>query len=55
VAKVHRDALMIAADLSLPGYGWAGNKGYGSAEHLAAIATLGPTDLHRRTWLRPTA
>ena len=55
VAKVHRDRLMIAADAATPGYGWAGNKGYGSVEHMAAIATLGATDLHRRTWLRPSA
>jgi ribonuclease HII len=52
VAKVHRDRLMIEADAVTPGYGWAGNKGYGSAEHFAAIAQLGPTDFHRRTWLK---
>ena len=55
VAKVHRDSLMIEADALRPGYGWAGNKGYGSAEHLAAITTLGATDLHRRTWLKTSA
>jgi len=55
VAKVHRDNLMIAADARLPGYGWSGNKGYGSAEHFAAIEQLGATDLHRRTWLKVTA
>jgi ribonuclease HII len=54
VAKVHRDALMIEADARQPGYGWAGNKGYGSAEHFAAITELGVTDLHRRTWLKTT-
>jgi ribonuclease HII len=52
VAKVHRDRLMIDADARLPGYGWAGNKGYGSAGHFAAIDELGPTELHRHTWLR---
>lgn len=51
VAKVHRDRLMIAAHDGLPGYGWASNKGYGSADHFAAIAELGATDFHRRTWL----
>ncbi|MDJ0335683.1 ribonuclease HII [Salinibacterium sp. G-O1] len=51
ISKVHRDALMIAADETTPGYGWKGNKGYGSAEHFAAIASLGATDLHRHTWL----
>ena len=52
LAKVHRDRLMIEADARTPGYGWAGNKGYGAAAHFAAIAELGATDLHRRTWLR---
>ena len=51
VAKVHRDRLMIEADAVSPGYGWSGNKGYGSAAHFEAIARLGATDLHRRTWL----
>jgi ribonuclease HII len=52
VAKVHRDRLMIDAHEQTPGYGWASNKGYGSADHFAAIAELGATDFHRRTWLR---
>lgn len=51
VAKVHRDRLMIEADAQRPGYGWAANKGYGSAAHFAAIADLGSTDFHRRSWL----
>jgi ribonuclease HII len=51
VAKVHRDRLMIDAHDATPGYGWASNKGYGSADHFAAIAELGATDFHRRTWL----
>jgi ribonuclease HII len=51
VAKVHRDRLMIDANSVSPGYGWASNKGYGSAGHFAAIAELGATDFHRRTWL----
>jgi len=51
VAKVHRDRLMIDAHDSTPGYGWSSNKGYGSAGHFAAIAQLGATDFHRRTWL----
>jgi ribonuclease HII len=52
LAKVHRDRMMIAADEAHPGYGWAGNKGYASAEHYAAIDRLGPTPLHRVSWLR---
>jgi ribonuclease HII len=52
IAKVHRDRLMIAADESTPGYGWRGNKGYGSAEHMAAIGTLGASGQHRLSWLK---
>ena len=52
VAKVHRDRLMIAADAENPGYGWSGNKGYASADHYAAIDLLGPSPLHRHSWLR---
>lgn len=51
VAKVERDALMVALHDESPGYGWAGNRGYGSASHFDAIASLGATDHHRRTWL----
>jgi ribonuclease HII len=51
VAKVHRDRLMIGYDAQYPGYGWSGNKGYGSSDHYAAIDTLGPSVLHRKTWL----
>jgi ribonuclease HII len=54
VAKVHRDRMMIAYDADYPGYGWTGNKGYGSAEHFAAIDALGPSALHRMTWLHAT-
>lgn len=55
VAKVERDGWMVEADTAHPGYGWASNKGYGSATHMTAIAELGPTMLHRRTWLREPA
>jgi ribonuclease HII len=50
VAKEHRDRIMIAADAQFPGYGWARNKGYGAATHLVALAELGPTPLHRRSF-----
>jgi ribonuclease HII len=53
VAKVHRDRLMINYDAEYPGYGWTGNKGYGSSEHFAAIERQGPSALHRKTWLHP--
>ena len=55
IAKVHRDALMIAYDTLTPGYSWAGNKGYGSAAHMSAIASLGPSPLHRKSWLKNPA
>ena len=52
LAKVHRDRLMIAADEAYPGYDWPSNKGYASASHYDAIDRLGPSELHRLTWLR---
>jgi ribonuclease HII len=55
LAKVHRDRLMIAADQVHPGYHWSGNKGYASADHYAALDQLGPTPLHRWSWLRQPA
>ncbi len=50
IAKEHRDRLMVAADAEYPGYGWASNKGYGSAVHMAALEKLGATPLHRRSF-----
>ncbi|HXV20578.1 MAG TPA: ribonuclease HII [Desulfuromonadales bacterium] len=50
MAKVVRDRMMIAYDRLYPGYGFAGHKGYGSAQHLETIARLGPSPLHRRTF-----
>lgn len=50
IAKEHRDRIMVAADCDFPGYGWASNKGYGVAAHLAALKDLGPTPLHRRSF-----
>ncbi|WP_374758245.1 ribonuclease HII [Leifsonia sp. LS1] len=55
IAKVHRDRLMIQHDAEYPGYGWASNKGYSSREHFAALDALGPSALHRLTWLKDTA
>lgn len=49
-AKVARDQQMRDLDAAFPGYGWASNKGYGSAEHLAALQRLGPTPHHRRSF-----
>ncbi|MEO7016474.1 MAG: ribonuclease HII [Leifsonia sp.] len=55
IAKVHRDRMMIAHDADYPGYGWVTNKGYSSREHFDAIAQLGPSALHRLTWLKESA
>lgn len=52
VAKVTRDRLMEEYDRIYPGYGFAGNKGYGSAEHIKAIKELGPTPIHRRSFIK---
>lgn len=51
VAKVWRDDLMVSLAVEHPEFGWEGNKGYGAAVHMSAIATHGPTVWHRRTWL----
>ncbi|MGD0893486.1 MAG: ribonuclease HII [Terracidiphilus sp.] len=50
LAKVHRDRLLVEFDGQFPGYGLASHKGYGSREHLDALARLGPTPLHRRSF-----
>jgi ribonuclease HII len=50
LAKVYRDALLVEFDKQYPGYGLASHKGYCSREHMAALARLGPTPLHRRNW-----
>lgn len=50
VAKVTRDALMAELAETYPGYGLAANKGYGSSDHLAALAVLGPSPIHRRSF-----
>ena len=50
LAKVHRDRLLVELDREFPGYGLAQHKGYGSPEHLSALARLGPTPLHRRSF-----
>jgi len=47
IAKVTRDRLMKELALAHPGYGWEKNAGYGTAAHLEALRTLGPTIWHR--------
>ena len=50
LAKVYRDRMIVELDSQYPGYGLASHKGYCSAEHVAALARLGPTPLHRKNW-----
>src|ERR1700761_3079291 len=50
IAKVTRDRFMQALHDEFPGYGWFSNKGYSTGEHLAALARLGPTRHHRRSF-----
>jgi ribonuclease HII len=51
IAKVTRDRMMVEYDKIYPGYDFAGNKGYGTAAHIAAIKELGMTPIHRRTFV----
>jgi ribonuclease HII len=55
IAKVERDAIMRAAHVEHPHFGWEGNKGYGAATHLDAIREHGPSDWHRVSWKLPTS
>lgn len=50
LAKTSRDAHMVELDARLPGYGFARHKGYGTRQHLAALAALGPCSEHRLTF-----
>lgn len=54
-AKVERDRVMREAHDAHPNYGWASNKGYGSAAHYAGIHEHGLTELHRHTWIKNRA
>ena len=47
LAKVARDWYMVEVDSAYPGYGFARHKGYGTAEHAAALRQLGPSRIHR--------
>ena len=52
IAKVTRDRMMAEMNKDYPGYGFASNKGYGSASHIAALKAQGPCGIHRRTFIR---
>ena len=51
LAKVKRDRLMREWDEQYPQYGFAKNKGYGTAQHIAALREYGPCPIHRRTFI----
>ena len=53
LAKVSRDRLVVERASQHPAYGWADNKGYAAPEHLDALARLGPSEYHRRSWNLP--
>ncbi|HEV7432944.1 MAG TPA: ribonuclease HII, partial [Steroidobacteraceae bacterium] len=50
LAKTWRDALMVELDLQYPGFGLAQHRGYCTPGHLEALARLGPTAIHRRSF-----
>ena len=52
IAKVTRDRLMVEYDKVMPEYGFASNKGYGSAEHIEALKKYGPSPIHRASFIK---
>ena len=52
IAKVTRDRLMREYDQVFPEYDFASNKGYGTKSHIEALKALGPTPIHRRTFIQ---
>jgi ribonuclease HII len=50
LAKVARDAEMALMDARYPGYGFAAHKGYSTPEHMAALRSQGPCEIHRRSF-----
>lgn len=52
IAKVTRDRMMVEYDRIYPGYDFASNKGYGTKVHMEALKTLGPCEIHRRTFIK---
>ena len=51
LAKVTRDRLMLEYDKIYPEYGFASNKGYGTAKHIEALKECGACDIHRRSFI----
>ncbi len=52
IAKVTRDRMMIEYDKLFPEYDFAGNKGYGSEKHIAALKKYGPCPIHRNFFIK---
>lgn len=52
IAKVTRDRMMVEFDKIYPEYDFAGNKGYGSATHIEALKKIGPTPIHRQSFIK---
>lgn len=52
IAKVTRDRQLIELDKTYPGYGFAQHKGYGTAQHIAALKEMGPCPAHRRSFIK---
>ena len=55
LAKTTRDALMDFLDSFYPQYGFKQNKGYGTTQHFSALREYGPSDVHRRSFLKRLA
>ena len=51
LAKVTRDHMMEEYDVLYPEYGFARNKGYGTAEHIEALKKYGPCPIHRASFI----
>lgn len=51
IAKVTRDRMMVEYDALYPEYGFARNKGYGTAEHIEALKKYGPCPIHRKSFI----
>lgn len=52
IAKVTRDRMMVEYDRIYPGYELASNKGYGTKAHMEALKTIGPCEIHRRSFIK---
>lgn len=51
IAKVTRDRIMLELDAEFPEYGFAKHKGYGTAEHIAALKEFGASPIHRKSFI----